>query len=90
MSLDAGDRKTRNLVIGDFDGTGERGGLGGVVTVLEPPEAKGLEFDAVVVVEPSTFFEDASGGRLLYIAMTRAVQALALLYALPLPESLVE
>ena len=71
-------------------GTGERGGLGGVVTVLEPPEAKGLEFDAVVVVEPSAFFEDASGGRLLYIAMTRAVQALALLHALPLPEALLE
>ena len=69
-------------------GTGARGGLGGVVTLLEPPEAKGLEFDAVVVVEPAAFFETAGGGRLLYIALTRAVQALALLHALPLPEAL--
>ena len=45
-----------------------RGGLGGVVTLLEPPEAKGLEFDAVVVVEPAAFFAQHGGGRLLYIA----------------------
>ena len=71
-------------------GTGARGGLGGVVTLLAPPEAKGLEFDAVVVVEPAAFFEEAGGGRLLYIAMTRAVQELALLHATPLPGALVE
>jgi DNA helicase IV len=70
-------------------GTGARGGLGGVVTLLEPPEAKGLEFDAVVVVEPSKVYGDDRGGRLLYIALTRAVQELAIVHAAPLPSALV-
>jgi len=65
-------------------GTGSRDGLGGV-TLLEPPEAKGLEFDAVVVVEPAAVFDDERGGRLLYIALTRAVQELAIVHAAPLP-----
>jgi len=69
-------------------GTGARGGLASVVTLLEPPEAKGLEFDAVVVVEPSAIFDDARGGRLLYIALTRAVQELVIVHAVPLPSSL--
>ena len=69
-------------------GTGARGGLGGVVTLLEPPEAKGLEFDAVVVVEPSEVYDDERGGRLLYIALTRAVQELAIVHAAPLPSAL--
>jgi DNA helicase IV len=69
-------------------GTGARGGLGDVVTLLGPREAKGLEFDAVVVVEPSEVYQDQQGGRLLYIALTRAVQALAILHARPLPAAL--
>jgi DNA helicase IV len=75
--------------IGLAYGTGTRGGLAGVVTLLEPPEAKGLEFDAVVVVEPAAVFDDARGGRLLYIALTRAVQELAIVHAEPLPAALV-
>ena len=62
-----------------------------VITVLPPPDAKGLEFDAVVVVEPARFFADAddtAGGRLLYIALTRAVQELAMVHAEPLPAEL--
>ncbi len=70
-------------------GTGARGGLGEVVTLLTPPEAKGLEFDAVVVVEPSDVYEDERGGRLLYIALTRAVQELAIVHARQLPRALV-
>jgi hypothetical protein len=70
-------------------GTGARGGLGGVVTLLEPPEAKGLEFDAVVVVEPSEVYDDERGGRLLYIALTRAVQELAIVHSAALPAALV-
>ena len=69
-------------------GTGTRGGLAGIVTLLDPPEAKGLEFDAVVVVEPSAIYTDVHGGRLLYIALTRAVQALAIVHADPLPSAL--
>jgi DNA helicase IV len=71
----------------DF-GTGARGGLARTVTLLDPPEAKGLEFDAVVVVEPSAIHTDDRGGRLLYIALTRAVQALAIVHAAPLPVAL--
>ena len=59
------------------------------MTLLEPPAAKGLEFDAVVVVEPAAVFDDVRGGRLLYIALTRAVQELAIVHAEPLPPSLV-
>ena len=69
-------------------GTGARGGLADVVTLLAPPEAKGLEFDAVIVVEPSAVYDDARGGRLLYIALTRAVQELAIVHAEPLPAEL--
>jgi DNA helicase IV len=71
----------------DF-GTGARGGLARTVTLLDPSEAKGLEFDAVVVVEPSAIHTDERGGRLLYIALTRAVQALAIVHAAPLPAAL--
>ena len=69
-------------------GTGTHGGLEGAITLLDPPEAKGLEFDAVVVVEPSAIHTDERGGRLLYIALTRAVQALAIVHADPLPAAL--
>jgi len=66
-------------------GDGLGAGRGEVVSVLAPPEAKGLEFDAVVVVEPAAFLVDAARGRLLYIALTRAVQELLLAHAAPLP-----
>jgi DNA helicase IV len=42
----------------------------------------------VVVVEPSQIHTDQRGGRLLYIALTRAVQALAIVHAAPLPPAL--
>jgi DNA helicase IV len=62
--------------------------LSRTITVLDPPEAKGLEFDAVLVVEPSAIHTDVRGGRLLYIALTRAVQALAIVHSEPLPAAL--
>ena len=56
------------------------------VTVLDPPEAKGLEFDAVVVVEPAAIAGGTSRGlRLLYVALTRAVQELVVRPPAPLP-----
>jgi DNA helicase IV len=63
------------------------------VTVVSPPEAKGLEFDAVVVVEPAKFVpatgdEHRAGLRLLYVALTRAVQTLTIVHHDPLPEVL--
>jgi DNA helicase IV len=59
------------------------------VAVLAATEAKGLEFDAVVVVEPADLFDQgAAGTRLLYIAMTRATQELAIVHGGSLPEPL--
>jgi len=60
-------------------------------TVVAPEEAKGLEFDAVVVVEPAaigTSADTARNLRLLYVALTRAVQELVVVHAAPLPPAL--
>ncbi len=44
----------------------------GTVNLLSPAEAKGLEFDAVVVVEPELIVAETSRGlRMLYVALTR-------------------
>jgi superfamily I DNA/RNA helicase len=60
-----------------------------VATVVLPDQAKGLEFDAVVVVEPAAIAGgDARGLRLLYVALTRAVQELVVVHSLPLPGAL--
>lgn len=66
-----------------------RGDLGLSINLVRPEEAKGLEFDAVVVVEPH---EIATGGprglRLLYVALTRTTQFLSVVYSrspLPIP-----
>jgi DNA helicase IV len=60
------------------------------VVVLPAGLAKGLEFDAVIVVEPAEIFEvEPNGVRLLFVALTRAVQHLALAHTRPLPAALV-
>jgi DNA helicase IV len=49
------------------------------VPLFAAADAKGLEFDAVVVVDPTAILGDSPiGARLLYVAMTRAVQRLTL------------
>jgi DNA helicase IV len=52
-----------------------------------------LEFDAVVVVEPALVVQAGddlhAGLRLLYVALTRAVQTLTIVHTLPLPPALV-
>ena len=64
-------------------------GITRAVTVVPAPMAKGLEFDAVVVVEPSLIAGiDRRGLRLLYVALTRPIQRLVVVHALPLPEAL--
>jgi DNA helicase IV len=55
------------------------------VTLLDALAAKGLEFDAVVVVDPTGIYEEENGARRLYVAMTRPVQHLSLLYEGQLP-----
>ncbi len=59
------------------------------VSLLDPLGAKGLEFDAVVVVEPAAIYREVNGVRLLYVAMTRAVQELSLVHCVALPGVLV-
>lgn len=58
------------------------------VSVLAPRTAKGLEFDAAVVVEPIEFAELPNGLRLLYVALTRAVQRLVIVRAHAMPPPL--
>ena len=59
------------------------------ITLLKASVARGLEFDAVIVVEPSAIFEQGrSGPRLLYVAMTRAVQQLVLVHSKGVPSLL--
>jgi DNA helicase IV len=55
------------------------------VALVGPATVKGLEFDAVVVVEPAEISAGDAGLRHLYVAMTRAVQHLGLIHARPLP-----
>jgi DNA helicase IV len=59
------------------------------VAVVDASDAKGLEFDHVVVVEPGRLVNaDAAGLRLLYTTLTRATQTLTVAHAAPLPEAL--
>ncbi|MEO1056105.1 MAG: UvrD-helicase domain-containing protein, partial [Actinomycetota bacterium] len=58
----------------------------GEVPIFGPEAVKGLEFDGVVVVNPHELLDgSARGARLLYVAMTRAVQALWFVSDAPLP-----
>lgn len=54
--------------------------------------AKGLEFDRVVVVEPTTIAAEEpdarTGLRRLYVVLTRAVSALTVVHAADLPQAL--
>jgi DNA helicase IV len=59
------------------------------IAVLDPVEAKGLEFDDVIVVEPGELVaSDRRGLRLLYVTLTRATQRLSVVHASALPDAL--
>lgn len=61
----------------------------GEVPLFGAEAVKGLEFDAVVVVNPHEILGDtARGARLLYVAMTRAVQLLTFVTDDALPDAL--
>jgi DNA helicase IV len=51
-------------------------GLPERVQVVTALEAKGMEYDAVVLVEPASLTKDAAGIRTLYVALSRATQRL--------------
>jgi hypothetical protein len=58
----------------------------GAVAVLAPELCKGLEFDVVVVAEPSDIAGRSKAGlRLLYVALTRATKELVVVHSRPLP-----
>ncbi|WP_446222788.1 RNA polymerase recycling motor ATPase HelR [Nocardia sp. IBHARD005] len=72
--------------------------LAGTSIVIGPPgvpgtvpasETKGLEFDAVLVVDPQRILADGPRGAAeLYVALTRATQRLGVAHQSPLPEPL--
>jgi len=64
-------------------------GRGRKITVLTPKQAKGLEFDHVVVAEPAEIAGDGSDGYgRLYVSLTRATRTLQVLHARGLPTEL--
>jgi DNA helicase IV len=59
------------------------------VPVLTPRQAKGLEFDHVIVIEPAAVADDGDRGlRELYVALTRPTKTLVVVHARPLPDGL--
>ncbi|HEY8544621.1 MAG TPA: ATP-binding domain-containing protein, partial [Acidimicrobiales bacterium] len=62
---------------------------GSQVVALQAEQAKGLEFDNVVVVEPAQIAaESPQGLRALFVALTRPTRRLSLVHAEPLPRVL--
>ncbi|HEY9266874.1 MAG TPA: helicase, partial [Mycobacterium sp.] len=56
---------------------------------VTPSQTKGLEYDAVLVVEPERILADGPRGAAeLYVALTRATQRLGVLHQGPLPQAL--
>jgi DNA helicase IV len=67
------------------------GALDSDLTLLSVEDAKGLEFDSVVVVEPVRMAaESARGYRSVYVALTRATQRLTIVHADRLPPALAD
>ena len=67
----------------------ETTGTAAAVCLVPAELAKGLEFDAVVLLEPAAVAATGSTGlRLLYVALTRAVSSLTVLHTQPLPPAL--
>ncbi|MFN2614037.1 MAG: UvrD-helicase domain-containing protein, partial [Actinomycetota bacterium] len=59
------------------------------ITLADADTVKGLEFDSVVLVEPSRLVgEHAQGLRALYVALTRATKRLTVVHASDLPRAL--
>jgi DNA helicase IV len=73
----------------DREGTSVVIGPPGAPGAVPASETKGLEFDAVLVVEPERILADGPRGAAeLYVALTRATQRLGVLHTAPLPQAL--
>ena len=71
----------------EFDGADW--GRGRTLTIMSAREAKGLEFDHVILVEPAELLTEGDRGfRELYVALTRATKTLLIVAAQELPEGL--
>jgi DNA helicase IV len=66
--------------------------LSPAINLLDLHIAKGLEFDAAVVVEPALIYDERPDGGPggLYTALTRSTRALAIAHANPLPAALAD
>lgn len=74
----------------DF-GTASRSGLDRQVAVVPVQLVKGLEVDAVLVVEPARIVaEERQGMRALYVALTRATKRVGIVHTDPLPSVLLD
>lgn len=61
-------------------------GLATDITIVPVGLVKGLEIDAVIVVEPAGIIESTEHGmRALYVALTRSTQRLSVVHSRPLP-----
>jgi DNA helicase IV len=70
-------------------GGATRSGLHQQVTLIPVSLVKGLETDAIIVVEPGRIIgEERQGMRSLYVALTRATKRVNVLHAEPLPDVL--
>lgn len=68
------------------DASGASDNIEASVSALSVEDAKGLEFDEVIVAEPSQIVaESPQGLRALYVALTRATRHAAVVHAQPLP-----
>ncbi|VXC54346.1 DNA helicase [Arthrobacter sp. 9AX] len=56
------------------------GELSTAINLVTPEDAKGLEFDAVIVVDPASILDMPHGERMLYIALTRTTTHLDVIY----------
>jgi superfamily I DNA/RNA helicase len=85
-------RQLTDRLVAEF---GDAVGLGSIglvrdIAVITPQEAKGLEFDSVVVVDPVAILAASErGAGALYVAMTRATQRLTLVAQGELPAGIV-
>ena len=56
--------------------------------LLTPAQAKGLEFDAVLIADPAGILAAPLGHNDLYVAMTRATRRVGVVHPGPPPEEL--
>ncbi len=78
--------RTRGWVRGHYQHSWSRDET--TFVILHPDEARGLEFDAAVVVEPGDFPENVGRQGVLYTSLTRANKELTIVHARPFPRGL--